>query len=181
MIAEHGEDAAPGPQFAERAGHGPDVSRRKSDVVPGQRNDVRLQPIGEVNRALHLFERREKAVVDVGEVNDPQAVEAREASEPDDGLGDLRIVHPGRPRRPGSALAQGKQGKAWTARSKRGRRTLFATAVLAAAVPRRPVGSPRPESGAARYHLAGDQPSPFPAARPPLSDCIHDQSRHTWN
>jgi len=74
VIPEDRKDAQPCAQFSQRPSRGPDIGGRKRHVVASQSDKVRPLAIRQVDGALDVFERSEKAVVNVRQLNNFQTV-----------------------------------------------------------------------------------------------------------
>ena len=90
MIAENREHAVRG--FERRQQLGDRLDERavlSCDVVAAEYHEIRLLRVGQRHRSRDVFGGNERAVVDVGEERDAQAVELRrEPADRQQGLGD---------------------------------------------------------------------------------------------
>ena len=86
VIAQHRKDAVSRAQSAQHFGAGRGILAFFGNVIAGQRDDVGLQPVGCFDRAFDLFPAGEWTVVNIGELNDAKAVEARAANDADESV-----------------------------------------------------------------------------------------------
>ena len=93
VVAEHGVAAQPRPQASQGARHGSDVLAGVGDEVAGERHQVRLQTVRQLDGPLHFFQARVEPVVDVAQLHQAQAGEIGRQPRKMDGLvGDVELV-----------------------------------------------------------------------------------------
>ena len=84
MVSQHGEDAPRRPQAAKCFCDRLDKRARIAYEIAGDGHQVRAQTVGQTDGLFHPLERSKEAVVDVGELNNAEAMERfRQALKPD--------------------------------------------------------------------------------------------------
>src|SRR5690242_18976972 len=74
MIAENGENTQPGPQPTQHLGDRPNVIRGKGYVMSRECDQVWLEVVGHFYSPFDIFEGGIEAMVNVSELDNPQAV-----------------------------------------------------------------------------------------------------------
>jgi hypothetical protein len=77
VISQHRENSQARAEHSERLRQRPDIIAREGDVISREGHKVGPQAVGQVYGALNFLKGRKEAVMQVGELDDPQPVVRR--------------------------------------------------------------------------------------------------------